>query len=114
MVKNEVRAQLNQRSIRYNWHEPDVTALEGFLARGDRRCADVILKAYEKGALYDAWTENFDYDIWKEAMAECGVDMTFYTLRERSLDEILPWDFIDTGVSRRFLEREWQRAKRVL
>ena len=107
----EVRAQLNQRSIRYNWHEPDVTALEGFLARGDRRCADVILKAYEKGALYDAWTENFDYDIWKEAMAECGVDMTFYTLRERSLDEILPWDFIDTGVSRRFLEREWQRAK---
>ena len=111
VVKNEVRAQLNQRSIRYNWHEPDVTALEGFLARGDRRCADVILKVYEKGALYDAWTENFDYDIWKEAMAECGVDMTFYTLRERSLDEILPWDFIDTGVSRRFLEREWQRAK---
>ena len=111
VVKNEVRAQLNQRSIRYNWHEPDVTALEGFLARGDRRCADVILKAYEKGALYDAWTENFDYDIWKEAMAECGVDMTFYTLRERSLDEILPWDFIDIGVSRRFLEREWQRAK---
>ena len=111
VVKNEVRAQLNQRSIRYNWHEPDVTALEGFLARGDRRCADVILRAYEKGALYDAWTENFDYDIWKEAMAECGVDMTFYTLRERSLDEILPWDFIDTGVSRKFLEREWQRAK---
>ena len=111
VVKNEVRAQLNQRSIRYNWHEPDVTALEGFLARGDRRCGDVILKAYEKGALYDAWTENFDYDIWKEAMAECGVDMTFYTLRERSLDEILPWDFIDTGVSRKFLEREWQRAK---
>ncbi len=71
----------------------------------------MILKAYEKGALYDAWTENFDYDIWKDAMAECGVDMTFYTLRERSLDEILPWDFIDTGVSRRFLEREWQRAK---
>ena len=111
VVKNEVRAQLNQRSIRYNWHEPDVAALEGFLARGDRRCADVILKAYEKGALYDAWTENFDYDIWKKAMAECEVDMTFYTLRERSLDEILPWDFIDTGVSRRFLEREWQRAK---
>ncbi len=111
VVKNEVRAQLNQRSIRYNWHEPDVTALEGFLARGDRRCADVILRAYEKGALYDAWTEKFDYDLWKEAMAECGVDMTFYTLRERSLDEILPWDFIDTGVSRKFLEREWQRAK---
>ena len=112
VVKNEVRAQLNQRSIRYNWHEPDVTALEGFLARGDRRCADVILKAYEKGALYDAWTENFDYDIWKEAMAECGVDMTFYTLRERSLDEILPWDFIDAGVTKKFLIHEWEQAKK--
>ena len=111
IVNQEVKDQLNRKSIKYNWHEPDVTALEGFLARGDRRCADVILKAYEKGALYDAWTENFDYGIWKEAMAECGVDMTFYTLRERSLDEILPWDFIDTGVSRKFLEREWQRAK---
>ena len=58
VVKNEIRSQLNQRSIRYNWHEPDVTVLEGFLARGDRRCADVILKAYEKGALYDAWSES--------------------------------------------------------
>ena len=111
VVKNEVRAQLNQRSIRYNWHEPDVTALEGFLARGDRRCADVILKAYEKGALYDAWTENFDYDIWKEAFKETGVNLEFYTLRERSTDEILPWDFIDAGVTKEFLEREWQRAK---
>ena len=112
VVKEEIRAQLNQRSIRYNWHEPDVTALEGFLARGDRRCADVILKAYEKGALYDAWTENFDYGIWKEAMAECGVDMTFYTLRERSLDEILPWDFIDAGVTKKFLIHEWEQAKK--
>ena len=68
VVKNEIRSQLNQRSIRYNWHEPDVTVLEGFLARGDRRCADVILKAYEKGALYDAWSESFHYDIWKEAL----------------------------------------------
>lgn len=111
VVKNEIRSQLNQRSIRYNWHEPDVTVLEGFLARGDRRCADVILKAYEKGALYDAWSESFHYDIWKEAFKETGVDIEFYTLRERSTDEILPWDFIDAGVTKKFLIREWEQAK---
>ena len=111
VVKNEIRSQLNQRSIRYNWHEPDVTVLEGFLARGDRRCADVILKAYEKGALYDAWSESFHYDIWKEAFKETGIDIEFYTLRERSTDEILPWDFIDAGVTKKFLIREWNRRK---
>ena len=111
IVKNEIRSQLNQRSIRYNWHEPDVTVLEGFLARGDRRCSKVILKAYEKGALYDAWSESFHYDIWKEAFKETGIDIEFYTLRERSTDEILPWDFIDAGVTRKFLIREWEQAK---
>ena len=110
IVKEEIRAQLNQKSIRYHWHEPDVTVLEGFLARGDRRCAKVILKAYEKGALYDAWSENFRYDLWKEAFSETGVDIEFYTLRERNTEEILPWDFIDAGVSRKFLIREWKRA----
>lgn len=111
VVKNEIRQQTNQRSIKYSWHEPDVTILEGFLARGDRRCADVILKAYEKGALYDAWSESFRYHIWKEAFAETGIDLDFYTLRERSTDEILPWDFIDAGVTKQFLIREWEQAK---
>ena len=111
IVKNEIRSQLNQRSIRYSWHEPDVTVLEGFLARGDRRCSDVILSAYRKGALYDAWSESFSYDIWKEAFRETGIDIEFYTLRERSTDEILPWDFIDAGVTKEFLIREWNQAK---
>ncbi|MDO5135148.1 MAG: TIGR03960 family B12-binding radical SAM protein [Eubacteriales bacterium] len=111
VVKEEIRAQLNQRSIKYNWHEPDVTILEGFFARGDRRAAQVIRRAYEKGALYDAWSESFDRNIWKEAFQETGVDLDFYTLRERSTEEILPWDFIDVGVTRSFLEREWKRAK---
>lgn len=111
VVKNEIRSQLNQRSIKYSWHEPDVTVLEGFLARGDRRCSSVILKAYELGALYDAWSESFRYEIWKKAFAETGVDMEFYTLRERSTDEILPWDFIDAGVSKKFLIQEWKQAK---
>ena len=112
VVKSEIRAQVNQRSIRYSWHEPDVTILEGFLARGDRRCAQVILKAYEKGALYDAWSESFDYHIWKEAFAETNTDIDFYTLRERSTDEILPWDFIDAGVTKKFLIHEWEQAKK--
>ena len=111
VVKEEIRAQLNQKSIKYNWHEPDVTTLEGFLARGDRRASEVILKAYKKGALYDAWSESFRYDIWKEAFAETGIDIEFYTLRERSTDEILPWDFIDAGVTKEFLIREWKQAK---
>ena len=111
VVKEEIRAQLNQKSIKYNWHEPDVTTLEGFLARGDRRASEVILKAYEKGALYDAWSESFRYDIWKETFAETGIDIEFYTLRERSTDEILPWDFIDAGVTKEFLIREWKQAK---
>ena len=110
VVKEEIRAQLNQKSIRYHWHEPDVTVLEGFLARGDRRCADVILSAYRKGALYDAWSETFRYDLWKEAFWETGVSLEFYTMRERSTEEILPWDFIDAGVSKDFLKREWKNA----
>ena len=103
---------VNQRSIRYSWHEPDVTILEGFLARGDRRCSKVILRAYEKGAIYDAWSESFDYNIWKESFAETNTDIDFYTLRERSTDEILPWDFIDAGVTKKFLIHEWEQAKK--
>ena len=112
VVKEEIRAQLNQKSIKYNWHEPDVTTLEGFLARGDRRCSKVILRAYEKGAIYDAWSESFDYNIWKESFAETNTDIDFYTLRERSTDEILPWDFIDAGVTKKFLIHEWEQAKK--
>ena len=112
VVKSEIRAQVNQKSIRYSWHEPDVTILEGFLARGDRRCSKVILRAYEKGAIYDAWSESFDYNIWKESFAETNTDIDFYTLRERSTDEILPWDFIDAGVTKKFLIHEWEQAKK--
>ena len=111
VVKEEIRAQLNQKSIKYNWHEPDVTILEGLLARGDRKCGKVILKAYENGALYDAWSESFHYEIWQQAFEETNTDLDFYTLRERDVDEILPWDFIDAGVTKEFLAREWKHAK---
>lgn len=111
IVREEIHAQLNQKSIRYNWHEADVTILEGILARGDRRISDVIVKAYEKGALFDSWSESFHPDYWKEAFEECGIDTDFYTVRKREEDEIFPWDFIDAGVSKQFLLREWKRAQ---
>ena len=102
--------QLNQKSIKYNWHEADASVLEGVFARGDRRVAKVILRAYQKGCLYDAWGETFKNDVWLEAFKECGLDIGFYTTRERSLDEVFPWDFISCGVSKEFLKREWKRA----
>lgn len=111
IVNDAVKEQLNRKSIKYNWHEADVTVLEGILARGDRRVGAVILKAYEKGSIFDAWSEYFDYARWMEAFRECSIDPDFYTMRERPLDEIFPWDFIDTGVTREFLIREWQNAK---
>lgn len=100
IVKAEVRAQLNQKSIRYIYHEADISLLEGFLARGDRKCAEVIEKAYRKGAIFDAWSEYFRKDAWEEAFAETGIDVSFYACRERSTDEILPWDFLDIGVTK--------------
>lgn len=110
IVKAEIRAQLNQKSIKYNYHEADVTVLEGILARGDRKICDVLERVYRKGAIFDAWSEYFRYDLWMEAFEELGMDPEFYTLRERSFEELLPWDFINAGVSRKFLEKEWERA----
>lgn len=110
IVNDTVKEQLNRKSIKYNWHEADVTVLEGVLARGDRKVGQVLRKVYEKGEIFDAWSEFFDYQRWLDAFEECGVTIDFYTMRERPLDEIFPWDFIDTGVTKEFLKREWQTA----
>lgn len=111
LTKQAIREQLNQKRIKYNWHEADVSVLEGVFARGDRRVAEVILKAYQKGCIYDAWGEYFKNDVWMESFAACNVDIDFYTTRERGLDEIFPWDFLDCGVKKEFLQREWLRAQ---
>ena len=113
-VYDGVQAVLNRRSIWYKYHEADGTVLEGLLARGDRRCAAVILEAYRLGAMYDAWLENWDYSRWLTACENAGVDLSFFALRERPVDEILPWDFIDIGVTKAFLVREWQKAQEGL
>ncbi len=110
IVNHEMKAQLNHKSLKYNWHEADVTVLEGVFARGDRRVSKVLLEAYKLGCIYDSWGEHFRYDLWMQAFENTGVDVAFYNLRERDLDEILPWDFIDIGVSKEFLKREWKNA----
>ena len=110
IVNTKMKEMLNHKSLRYNWHEADVTVLEGVMARGDRKVAAVIEEAYKNGALYDSWSESFKNDVWMKAFETCGVDPEFYTLRERSLDEVFPWDFIDAGVSKEFLQREWNQA----
>ncbi len=111
IVNEGVKAQLNHKSIRYNWHEAYTTVIEGILARGDRRLSRVIMDVYAHGGFYDAWGEYFDYGKWMDAFTRCGLDPDFYTLRERGEDEVFPWDFIDTGIRKEFLLREWKRAR---
>ena len=110
IVNDTMKKQLNHKSLRYNWHEADVTVLEGILARGDRKLSAALLHVYEHGGIYDAWSEFFDYDRWMNAFAECGIDMAFYNNRIRPEDEIFPWDFIDVGVTKEFMLREWKTA----
>ncbi len=110
-TKKGIMAQLNQKSIKYNWHEADVSVLEGVLARGDRKLAKVLLKAYEMGCLFDSWSECFHNDVWMKAFEDCGIEPDFYTTRERREDEIFPWDFLDCGVTKEFLLREWKKAR---
>ncbi len=112
LVKNKFRAMKNFKSLKYNWHEADVTVLEGVLARGDRKISAVVEAAYRNGALFDSWSEEFDNSLWMKAFDQCGIDPDFYTVRERGLDEVFPWDFIDAGVSREFLKREWLLAQK--
>ena len=110
-TRKGIMSQLNQKHIKYNWHEADATMMEGIFARGDRKLCDVILKAYKKGCIYDAWQEFFHFDVWMDTFKECGIDPFFYTTRHREDDEVFPWDIIDCGVTKAFLLREWKAAK---
>ena len=106
-----VKDAINSRSINYNYHEQTVSFMEAVFARGDRRTCDILVKAFEKGAKFDGWSEYFDINLWKEAMEECNLDPNFYVYRDRSYEEVLPWDFIDIGVNREYLEKENEKAK---
>ncbi len=111
LLRQKLKEQLNYKSIRYNWHDANLSVLEGVFARGDRRLSQVICSAYRKGCLYDSWSEYFRFDLWMEAFEENDAEIGFYIHRERDLGERLPWDFIDAGVTKEFFIREYNRAK---
>jgi radical SAM family uncharacterized protein len=110
---NTLRSLIKNRNVVYNWHETPVSYLEAIFARGDRKLCDVLVKAFEKGAKFDGWSEYFNFDAWIEAFKECNVDGDFYAYRQRSYDEIFPWDFVDVGVDKVFLIRENEKAKKA-
>lgn len=110
-LTGKVREQTNQRSIRYICHDAVTSELEGIFARGDRRLSDVIEEAYKRGCIFDAWTDFFHPDVWEEVLEEMSVDRHFYNYREREKEEIFPWDFIDIGVSKEFMWREYENAR---
>lgn len=110
-VKDKFREAKNHKSLKFAYHEADITILEGLLARGDRKLCQVIYDVYQSGQIFDAWTEYFDKSNWDNALEKNNIDIGFYTYRDRSVDEILPWDFIDIGVTRKFMEKEWERAQ---
>ena len=112
LTRTSIISQLNQKSIKYNWHEADVSVLESVLARGDRKLNKAILRAYERGCMYDAWSEYYQHEVWLSVFEECGIDPNFYTTRSREDDEIFPWDFLDCGVTKEFLLREWHKAQK--
>ncbi len=97
--------------IRVKWNQPEMSWLEGVFSRGDRRLTPVLVKAWQKGARFDAWSEQFRLDLWQEAFRDAGVDPAFYLHRPRSREEVLPWDHIQCGVSKEYLEMEWRRAE---
>lgn len=111
IVNDRMKEMLNKKSIKYNWHEADVSVIEGLLARGDRKVAKVVYNAYKAGCIYDSWGDFFDNSKWVKAIEDANIDLAFYTTRERSLDEKFPWDFINIGVTKDFLKREWNNAK---
>lgn len=110
VVQEAMRNQLNRKSLRYHWHTAELTVLEGTFARGDRKMGAVLLEAYRLGCMYDSWDENFSYETWMKAFENTGISPEFYNLRPRQEDELFPWDFIDCGVSRKFLRKEWEKA----
>ena len=105
-----LRRGLRRQGIALSWHEPEMTLLEAVLSRGDRRLAPVVERAWRNGARLDAWDEHFDADRWWQAFRAEGLNPDFYARRERSLEEVLPWDHISAGVSRHFLLTEFRRA----
>lgn len=112
--QNALKDAIKSRRIRYNWHDNKTSYLEGVFARGDRRLGEVIIRAVENGCKFDGWGEHFKFDTWMRSFDELGIDPDFYTSRERSYEEILPWEHIDIGVTKQFFMRENEKAKQAV
>ena len=112
--QDELKGAIKSKRIRYNWHDNKTSYLEGVFARGDRRLCDVLIKAVENGCKFDGWGEHFKFDTWMQTFDELGIDPDFYTARERSYEEVLPWEHIDIGVTKNFLMRENEKAKQAV
>ena len=110
LLKETMEKEPNHKSLQYQYHESDLSKLEGVFARGDRRLSKVIHDAYISGCRFDSWSEYFKNDLWDEAFKKNDIDPEFYTTRKRELDEAFPWDFIDIGVTKEFLKKEYLKA----
>ncbi len=111
IAKHEiVKTGLARRGLKLSWQDPHTSLLEAVISRGDRKIGQVILKAWQAGSTFDAWSEHFKWENWQKAFAETGIDPAFYAQRERGLDELLPWSHIQVGVTNSYLKREWQKA----
>ncbi len=109
-----VKGAVRDPKVKFQYHEPYVSRMEAVLARGDRRIGKLLLRAYENGQIFDGWSEFFRYDVWVKSMEEADIDGDFYANRERDFDEVLPWDFIDIGVKKAYLKREYEKSMKAL
>lgn len=105
-----IKDNIKDKKITFNYHDAELSYLEAIFARGDRRLSKLLIRAFEKGCKYDGWSEHFKFDLWIEAMEETGIDGDFYALRHRNFDELLPWDFIDPLISKKYLIKEYQKS----
>ncbi|WP_398444575.1 TIGR03960 family B12-binding radical SAM protein [Sedimentibacter sp.] len=109
-----LQREIKDKKVSFSYHEPRLSYLEAVFARGDRRLSDALIRAWEKGCRFDGWYDVFDFNKWMEAFAETNTDPDFFAKRERELTEVLPWDFIDTGVTKEFLISEYNNAMEAL
>ena len=109
---NLLRSSITAKNVNYNWHDAETSLIEAVLSRGDRRVADAIELVWRRGGRLDAWSDYFSVERWMQAFADTGVDPDFYALRERPVDEVLPWDMIDVGVRKAHLVKEREKCYR--
>ena len=110
MKQQHLRSCITDRKIKYNYHDAQVSRIEAVFARGNRTLSRALALACEEGVQFDAWDECFDYDRWMDIFERTGIDASFFANRRIGIDEVLPWDIIDCGVSKEYLKKERERA----